>query len=459
MSDNFSRLFASYTAATTYATLDPKVVHEVKRKVLDSVGVAVAAYESDTARATRALALDYQVSDGATVWGTGRRSTPDLASFANATLVRYLDFNDTYLSAEPLHPSDMIAPLIALAEVRHLGGQDLITAIAIAYEIAVSLCDAASLRAHNWDHVNYDAIGVAAGAAKLLGLGPAATEHAIAIATVPHASMRQTRAGELSMWKGAAAANSGRNAVFAALLAEKGMTGPFQPFEGEMGFFRLLTHGPFDLSRLDNLTRLKPPRRILDTYTKFWPVEYHAQSAVDAALQIHKEMKGAGLQAVHIDTFQAAYDIIAKDREKWQPKTRETADHSIQYITVAALEDGEVTQHTFDLERINRESTQQLLAHHTTVAADPELTKGYPEGIPNTITVVLEDGRRLQKHVAYPRGHARNPMTDEELERKYRDNVAGRLPDAQAEDLRRAVWSLDAMHDVSELPPLLRMER
>jgi 2-methylcitrate dehydratase len=188
-------------------------------------------------------------------------------------------------------------------------------------------------------------------------------------------------------------------------------------------------------------------------------VEYHAQSAVDAALQIHQEMNGGKVQAVHIDTFQAGYDIISKDREKWQPKTRETADHSIQYITVAALEDGQITQNTFDLERINRDSTQELLAHHTTVAPDPELSKGYPEGIPNTITVVLEDGRRLQKHVAFPRGHARNPMTDAELESKYRNNVAGRLPDAQAEDLRKAVWSLDAMQDVSELPPLLRMER
>ena len=200
LSDHISRLLADYVAAIQPADLDPTVVHEVKRRVLDTLGVGLAAFESDTARATRALALDYTLAPqrGATILGTLQCTTPDLAAFVNGTLARYLDFNDTYLSLEPLHPSDVILPLLALAELRHLSGAALITAIALAYEIGVNLCDAASLRAHKWDHVNYIAIAVAAGAAKLLGLSPSATEHALSMATVPHASMRQTRAGALS---------------------------------------------------------------------------------------------------------------------------------------------------------------------------------------------------------------------------------------------------------------------
>lgn len=454
MSDNISRLFASYVAATNYAALDQAVVHEVKRRVLDTLGVGIAAFDSDTARATRALGLNYPIPNGPTILGTEAHTTPDLAAFVNGTLVRYLDYNDTYLSAEPLHPSDMIPPLLALAELRHRGGPDLITAIAIGYEIAVNLCDSASLRAYKWDHVNYIAIGVAAGAAKLLGLKPEATENAISIAVVPHAAMRQTRAGELSMWKAAAAANSSRNAVFAALLAEKGMTGPFEPFEGEMGFNELLTHGKFDMTKLASLTALHPPRRILDTYIKYWPVEYHAQSAVDAALQLHKQIDGAQIQSVHIDTFKAGYDIISKDPEKWAPKTRETADHSIQYITVVALEDGKIAPESFSTQRIWNPRTRELLAHHTTVAEDPALTAGYPLGIPNTITVVLDDGRKLRQHVAYPRGHARNPMSDEEVVAKFDANVAGRLWPDEAARLRDAIWSLDKMADVAALPPL-----
>ncbi|MCI0477315.1 MAG: MmgE/PrpD family protein, partial [Anaerolineales bacterium] len=309
-----------------------------------------------------------------------------------------------------------------------------------------------------WDHVNYIAIMVAAGASKLLGLTRAQTENALAIATVPHAAMRQTRAGELSMWKGAAAANSSRNAIFAALLAEKGMTGPFQPFEGEMGFCELLTRAPFDRAQLASLENKNAPRRILDTYIKKYPVEYHAQSAVDAALEIQRELRGTPLAAVHIDTFKASYEIIAKDPEKWQPKTRETADHSIQYITVVALEDGAITQQSFDLARIRSPRTQEFLAKHTTLAENAELTAGYPDGIPNTITVPLKDGRVLSRTVRYPRGHARNPMTDDEVIAKFEANVAGRLPPEKARALRDAVWSLDACADAATLLPLCVME-
>ncbi len=256
------------------------------------------------------------------------------------------------------------------------------------------------------------------------------------------------------MWKGAAAANSSRNAVFAALLAEKGMTGPFQPFEGEMGFCRLLTHGPFDMNKLSSLSNRQSPRCILDTYVKCWPVEYHAQSAVDAALQLHDAIGGAAIESVHIDTFKAAHEIIAGDPEKWQPKTRETADHSLQYITVVALEDGRIDQRSFDLERIRSPRTQAFLKAHTTLAEKPELTAGYPEGIPNRITVTLADGRTLQRQVSYPRGHARNPMTDAEVEQKFMNNTATCLAPGAASRLREAVWSLDNCGDVAELPAL-----
>jgi 2-methylcitrate dehydratase len=302
--------------------------------------------------------------------------------------------------------------------------------------------------------VNYIAVAVACGAGRLLGLEPERIEHAISIAVVPHAAMRQTRAGELSMWKGAAAANSARNAIAATLLAEAGMTGPFEPFEGEMGFFRQLLGGErFDEAAFGPLRAGEPPRRILDTYVKRWPVEYHAQSAVDAALRLRDELGDpARIDTVRIDTFGASYQIIAKDPEKWDPKTRETADHSIQYIVCAALQDGEVTARTFDLARIRRPDTLELLQGRTTVHEDPTLTAGYPQGIPNRITVTTTDGATLVHEVTYPRGHARNPMTDEEIAFKFRANVAGRWDDARAARLEAAAWSL---HDDGGLDRLL----
>src|SRR5574340_820771 len=150
MTDHTCQLFADYVASVDPARLSPDVVHEVKRRVLDSLGVGLAAFDSDTARAARALALDVPAPNGATLLGAKQRTAPDLAAFANGVMVRYLDYNDTYLSLEPLHPSDVIPALLALAETRHLPGRALIAAIALAYAIGVNLCDAASLREHKW---------------------------------------------------------------------------------------------------------------------------------------------------------------------------------------------------------------------------------------------------------------------------------------------------------------------
>jgi 2-methylcitrate dehydratase len=312
--------------------------------------------------------------------------------------------------------------------------------------VGVTLCDAASLRAHGWDHVNNLAIGVACGAGALLDLAPDAIEHAISITAVAHAAMRQTRVGELSMWKGAAAAEAARNAIASTLLAEAGMAGPNEPFEGEMGLRRQLLPG--DLLDDEVMWRLQdgvPPTRILDTSIKYWPVEYHAQSAVDAALAFPADVVGDidGVRSIEIDTFDAAYQIIAKDPEKWEPKTRETADHSIQYIVVAALIDGEITRATFDLERIRDPRTLDVLKNKVTVREDLELTAAYPEATPNRVTVTTESGDKRVREVRFPRGHARNPMTDEEVVAKYKANVAERFDHERTAWVQHLVWDLE----------------
>jgi 2-methylcitrate dehydratase len=445
MADRISSLLAGYALATSTDDVPSETAHEVERRVLDAIGVAVAGFDEAAPTAARAVALLDARGDGAVMWGTGERAAADVAGFANATAVRCLDYNDTYLSREPLHPSDAIAPLLALAETERRSGADLVAAIAVAYEVAVRLCDAASLRAHGWDHVNHLAVGIACGAARLLGLDEERTRHTISLTAVPHAAMRQTRAGELSMWKGVAAAEAGRSAVFAARLAAAGMTGPAAPFEGEMGYVRQLLGGTIDLGPLSAIERREPPRAILGTYVKRWPVEYHAQSAVDAALQIRAELGelvAEQIASVRIRTFGASYQIIAKDPEKWDPRTRETADHSLQYIVVAALLDGDITLRTFEASRFRDPGTLMLLRGAVAVDEDAELSRGYPEGIPNRITVRTHDGRELEREVRYPSGHARNPMSDDALSGKFRANVTGRWKPDLADRVEELVGSL-----------------
>lgn len=459
MSDRYSSLLAGYAAAILPDALPAETVHEVKRRLLDSFGVALAGFDEPAAAAARGYAASHREPSGATLWGTPHRSNAEAAGFANGVAVRCLDFNDTYLSREPLHPSDAIPALVALAERHGRPARELIAAIAVAYEVSITLCDTASLRAHGWDHVNYVGIGVACGAGALLQLPAERIEHAIAIATIPHAAMRQTRVGELSMWKGAAAANAARNAIFAVQVAAKGMTGPNDPFEGEMGLIRQMLGGEaFEEDVMWRLEAKAPPTRILDTYIKYWPVEYHAQSAVDAALQFPAGFLGGpdDIKSIQIDTFDAAYQIIAKDPEKWDPKTRETADHSLQYIVVAALLDGEITQRTFDPERIRDRRTLDILQNRTTVREDLELTAGYPEGIPNRITVTTTSGDKRVREVRSPRGHARNPMTDEEVVAKYKANVEGRWNSERTALVQHLVWDLEREGNFQELMSALR---
>src|SRR6266851_3081890 len=248
MVEPLANRLAEYACSLRFEDLPGPVVHEAKRRFIDSFATAVGAMDADAFAIAKRCALLVGSTFGASLFGGGR-SSPEWATFVNGLLIRYLDYNDTYLSLEPAHPSDNLAPVLAVGDMVGAGGRDLIAAAVLAYEIQCRLCDAASLRKHGWDHVTYGAISSAAAACKLLGLDAARTTHAIGMAGVANTALRQTRSGELSMWKGCASANAARNGVFAALLAAEGMTGPAPIFEGEVGFMKLLT-GPFELGPL-----------------------------------------------------------------------------------------------------------------------------------------------------------------------------------------------------------------
>jgi 2-methylcitrate dehydratase len=364
-------------------------------------------------------------------------------------LFRYLDYNDTYLSLEPAHPSDNFAAVLAAAEVADRGGREIITATVLAYEIQCRLCDAASIRVRGWDHVSYGAFSTAAAAAKLLGQPVERITQALNLAGTPNLALRQTRAGELSEWKGCAFANAARNGVFAALLAAEGLTGPAPIFEGEMGFFKQAS-GEFDLPVLGGLDG-NVDFMIKRTSIKFWPAEYHSQSAIHAALELRPKIDDLSkIASIDIYSFDAAVDIIGKDPEKWRPRTRETADHSLPYCTAVALSDGDVTLRSFDEERLNDESLLQLVSK-IKVHRDDRLTARYPHGIPNRVVVTLTDGVQLTAENEFPRGHDQNPMTDDEVTAKFHRMADGLLDSAAQRRVLEMCWTLEKLQNVSQL--------
>ncbi|MGH7254600.1 MAG: MmgE/PrpD family protein, partial [Nitrospirales bacterium] len=280
---------ATYAQTLSFTRLPDAAVHEVKRRVLDSLGCAMGAWDAPPCRIARQLAQSVKTPKGATLWGTAHRTLPELAAFTNGAMVRYLDFNDTYLSKEPAHPSDNLAAILAAGEAAGVSGRQVIEAAALAYEVHCGLCDAAALRPRGWDHVTYGPFSSALGVAKVWDLSASHMVQAVNLAGVANIALRQTRVGDLSMWKACAFANAARNGMFAAQLAQMGMTGPSPIFEGEKGFMPLVS-GAFTLPALggEEGEGAAAPFRILETYIKHFPVEYHAQTAVEAALVVRE---------------------------------------------------------------------------------------------------------------------------------------------------------------------------
>ncbi len=445
MAGRLSRRIAEWAAGVSFDKLPPEVVEEAKKRVLDTFGVAIGALDEEPVKIARWIAESGAGGRlAATLWGFTHRAPADHATFANGCATRYFDFNDTYLSKEALHPSDTIPAIFAAAEIAGADGKKIIEGIVVAYEVAARLADAYSIRGRGWDHVVYIAIASAVGAAKVLGLDVDGIEHAINHAVTSNWALRQTRAGELSMWKGCAAANAARNGLFAAILAWRGMTGPAPVFEGEFGAFRVALCGDkFDLPVMGGENGA--PYKILETSIKYWPVEYHAMSAVEAALKIREklgEIKPEDIDKVEVKTFDVAYKIIVKDPEKWDPRTRETADHSLPYIVAAALLDGKVWLDTFKPERYLAQDVREVMKKMT-VVVDEEHNKIYPEGIKNTIKVVLKDGRTVEESSTYPPGHFKNPLDRRGVEEKFRRLTSGRIPEERATRLIEKVWNLE----------------
>lgn len=474
MTKSLAHQLAEYAGALNFDDLSKETVHEVKRRVIDSLGCALGAWDEEPCRIARKVASEFSSKNGSTIIGTTHKAPPDWAAFATGCCIRYFDYNDTYLSKEPAHPSDNISAVLAVGESVGANGRELITAVALAYEVQCRLCDAASIRARGWDHVTYGAFSTALAAAKLMKLDPEKTRHAVNIAGVACAAMRQARVGELSHWKGVAFANAARHGVYSALLARAGMTGPAPIFEGEMGFEKELGVSLGNVAEKFAVpsvpSKFGPASMILKTSIKYWPAEYHSQSAIEAALFLRKQIGGpavgapaaeqglAQIESVLIESHDAAVDIIGSEPEKWKPETRETADHSLPYITAIALIDGEVTERQFQPARFTDPKIWNFL-ENVRVERNAELSAIYAEAVANIVHVKLKDGRTLTKRVDYPLGNAKNPVSDAELEGKFNALVVPELGEERAKKIIDLAWKLDEAANLDTLMNSLVMER
>jgi 2-methylcitrate dehydratase len=437
-----------YTSSLTFEELPAEVVHQAKRLIIDTVGCAIGAYASEPSKIARALADTVSSRQPATILGSGQQTSLDLATFANGVMIRYLDYNDGYTSKESGHPSDAIAAVLSPAEIVHGNGKQVMTATVLAYEVFCRLCDAVSVRRRGFDHVTVGVMASTAAAAKALELTPEHTEQAFNLSIAANNALYQTRIGDVSLWKGCAFANASRNAVFAVQLAAKGLTGPSPIFEGPGGFFTAVSGEPFALEPFGGHGR---PFKILDCTIKRYPLGLYSQTVVEAALQARQQLsKVEDIEEVHIQTLQTAVNIMAGDAEKWHPSNRETADHSMPYTAAVALMYGSVEPRHFSPEYWQDPKLMELV-QRVKVSVSEEANRRAPEAMLSIVEVVTSRGEHLTAEVPYHRGHYKNPMSDQEVETKFRALAEDWLTSRQIDALLDRLWNLEQVTDIGEV--------
>jgi 2-methylcitrate dehydratase len=417
------RDIAAFAARASWGALSARARDALRIRILDSLGCAFAATgDRPPTTSVRSLLSDLGGAPMCTLIG-GVRASADRAAFHNTALVRYLDFSDAYLApGETCHPSDNLAAILAAAQAAGETGETLLAALAVSYQVQCRLSDEAPLRARGFDHTTQGACAVAAGVGRALGLDLERAANAVAIAATTSPALRVTRTGNLSHWKGLASAHAAMIATHAALLASRGITGPPEAFEGVGGFMDALgARFEIDWSS-ENL------ERVTSTAVKRFNAEIHAQSAIEAVLELLREhdVPASALRGISVDIFDVAFDIIGGGREgaKTEVHTKEEADHSLPYLLAVAALDRRVMPEQFAPERIARPDVQALLCN-VQVRPDPALSRAFPRELPCRVQLELRDGSHLSKEKRDYLGYPSRPMSYEDVLAKFRTLTEG----------------------------------
>lgn len=442
---------AEFAIHASYDDLSEAARDQLKIRVVDSLGCAIAAMGGEPVQLVRGHVAEFDRGGACTLIGGGQ-AAPDRAAFYNGALIRYLDYNDGYLAkGESCHPSDNVSAVLAASEYADGSGRDLLVALAVAYQVQCRLSDEAPVRAAGFDHTTQGSYAVAAGVSRALGLEVAAAANALAMSGTAFNALRVTRTGALSHWKGLAYPNTAAGCVRAAFLARQGITGPLGVFEGNKGFIEAIA-GPFSIDWSS-----EDLERVTRTVIKRHNAEIHAQTAIDAALELKRQHRflAADVDRIEVEVFDVAYKIIGggEEGDKSIVFTKEDADHSLPYLIAVAILDNEVLPAQFTPERIQRADVQHLLCR-VSVRSSQTYSQRFPDEMAVRITVTLHDGCTLDREVTEYPGLNAPPMSWKHVLRKFEQLSRGRVTPEQGRGIASAVQTLDTIR-VSELTRLL----
>ena len=431
---------AHFTVNACYEQLPEAVLHVLKIHLLDSVGCAIGALDAEPILMLRAHLNDFADARHCTLIGGGY-AAPDRAALFNGALVRYLDFNDSYLApGETCHPSDNLSAVMAACEYARESGKTLLTALAVAYQVQCRLSDEAPVRSKGFDHTTQGAYAIAAGVARALGLNETQTAHAIAISGTAFNSLRVTRTGALSHWKGLAYPNTAGGATQAVFLARRGITGPLEVFEGNKGFMDTIA-GQFTIDWYkESLTR------VTQTILKKYNAEIHSQSAIEGLLELRNKhnFTADDIETIEAEIFSVAFHIIGggEEGEKVFIRTKEEADHSLPYILAVALLDGTVMPEQYKIDRIMRDDVQALL-HRIHIRPREDFNHRFPNEMPCRLVVRLKNGSIFEIEKQDYAGFITRPMSWEQALEKFNRLTQPHLQLSQLNDIIQAISQIE----------------
>lgn len=448
---------SQWAAALEFAHLPADAVYQAKRFLLDSIGCALGGFQQHDVQIALDVLDEIAGPGRATVIGTGKLMDPVSAALANALMIRCMDYNDIYWKQDPSHPSDIFPAAIACCERARTGGKELIVGLVLGHEFEMRLCEAAfpGIRERGWHHATLTAFVSPIVAGRALHLTWEQIQHAIGISASRHCTLGAVTAGKLTMMKNTVDPMAAQSGVLAALLAEKGYSGPEHVIDGKEG----LTHVFGPDWKLHLLTEgLGESWRITQCGMKAFPTEALTHTPISAVLDLVKtnDLHPDQVQKIQIRSLARAADILS-DPSKYDPHTKETADHSLPYVIAAALVDRQVTPSQFTMEKIMDHKIREQL-NKVEVVADPEIEKVFPALQRVIVHIDTTDGRSFSKQLDYPKGDPRNPLTDLEIEEKFASLADGVLSTGAQKRVKEAVWNLEHVDSVSDLMALMESD-
>jgi len=448
---------SQWAAGLRYEDLSKDAVYQAKRFLLDSVGCALGGYQQHDVKIALEVLDEVAGRGPATVIGTGKRIDAVSASLANALMIRCMDYNDIYWKQDPSHPSDIFPAALAGCERAKSNGKELIVGLVLGHEFEMRLCEAAfpGIRERGWHHATLTAFVSPIVAGRALHLNWEQIQHAIGISASRHATLGAVTAGKLTMMNNTVDPMATQSGMLAALLAEKGYSGPEHVIDGKEG----LTHCFGPEWKLNLLTDgLGEGWRITQCGMKFFPTEALTHTPISAVLDLVKDndLHPEQVTKIQIRSLARAADILS-DPSKYDPHTKETADHSLPYVIAAALVERQVTPVQFTMEKI-MDPTIRAQLKKVEVVADPEIEKVFPALQRVVVNISTADGAMYSKKLDYPKGDPRNPLSDQEIEEKFSALAEGVLSAQAQKKLIDGIWNLENVGAVTKLMALMKAD-